>query len=183
MTGLVPAADGAAPVSPWAAPLEIARATGMPEDAVTAYLDRLRNRWQKSVRALTSVRDDLVTILGAHSARRTRPASAWTSRSFISYPAAITDCDKGLPADRLGRLGPQGPGHRPAGLAGGRDRARSDLMNRGPWPGNDRSLAFLVPVTHQLSRCVIRRSARHGTGCPIRGLRHCLDYFIRTLNC
>ena len=66
VTGLAPAADGAAPVSPWAAPLEIARATGLPEDEVTAHLDRLRNRWQKSVRALTSVREDLVTILGAH---------------------------------------------------------------------------------------------------------------------
>ena len=65
--GLARAADGAARrVSPWAAPLEIARATGLPETEVTAHLDRLRNRWQKSVKALTPVRDDLVEILRAH---------------------------------------------------------------------------------------------------------------------
>ena len=68
MTGLAPAADGAAPVSPWAAPLEIARATGLPEDEVTAHLERLRNRWQKSVKALTSVREDL-----GDDPRRPRP--------------------------------------------------------------------------------------------------------------
>ncbi len=66
VTGLAPAADGADPVSPWAAPLEIARATGLPEAEVTALLDRLRNRWQKSVKSLTSVREDLASILGAH---------------------------------------------------------------------------------------------------------------------
>ena len=53
-------------VSPWAGPLEIARATGLPETEVAAHLDRLRNRWQKSVKALTPVRDDLVEILRAH---------------------------------------------------------------------------------------------------------------------
>ena len=46
-------ATAAPPVSPWAAPLEIARATGLPETEVAAHLDRLRNRWQKSVKALT----------------------------------------------------------------------------------------------------------------------------------
>ena len=66
VTGLAPAADGAARVSPWATPLEIARATGLPEDEVIALLDRLRNRWQKSVKALTSVREDLQEILAAH---------------------------------------------------------------------------------------------------------------------
>lgn len=66
VTGLAPAADRAAPVSPWATPLEIARATGLPEDEVIALLDRLRNRWQKSVKALTSVRQDLMEILAAH---------------------------------------------------------------------------------------------------------------------
>jgi serine/threonine protein kinase len=65
--GLVRAADGAtSSVSPWAAPLEIARATGLPEAEVAAHLDRLRNRWQKSVKALTTVREDLVEILGMH---------------------------------------------------------------------------------------------------------------------
>jgi serine/threonine protein kinase len=66
VTGLAPAADGAVPVSPWATPLEIARATGLSEDEVMVLLDRLRNRWQKSVKALTSVREDLVEILAAH---------------------------------------------------------------------------------------------------------------------
>ena len=66
ITGLASAAPGAAPVSPWAAPLDIARATQLPEAEVTAHLDRLRNRWQKSVKALTPVRDDLADILAAH---------------------------------------------------------------------------------------------------------------------
>lgn len=66
VAGLAPAADGAAPVSPWAAPLEIARATGLTEAQVTAHLDRLRNRGQKSVPPLTSVREDLMEILSAH---------------------------------------------------------------------------------------------------------------------
>jgi serine/threonine protein kinase len=65
VTGLAPGPTGR-PVSPWAAPLEIARTTGMPETEVTAHLERLRNRWQKSVKALTPVRDDLVEILRAH---------------------------------------------------------------------------------------------------------------------
>jgi hypothetical protein len=66
ITGLAPAAPGTAPVSPWAAPLRVARATQLPEAEVTARLDRLRSRWQKSVKALTPVRDDLVEILAAH---------------------------------------------------------------------------------------------------------------------
>ena len=65
--GLSQAEDELArPVSPWAAPLEIANATGLPETEVTAHLDRLRNRWQKSVKALTPVRDDLVETLREH---------------------------------------------------------------------------------------------------------------------
>jgi serine/threonine protein kinase len=65
VTGLGGAANGRQ-ASPWAAPLEIARVTGLAEPEVTAHLDRLRNRWQKSVKALTPVRDDLVEILRAH---------------------------------------------------------------------------------------------------------------------
>jgi serine/threonine protein kinase len=94
VTGLAPAADGAAPVSPWAAPLEIARATGMPEDEVTAHLERLRNRWQKSVRALTSVREDLVTILGAHG-------RVLGSRQLAAGLLAKRGADKDDPAERL----------------------------------------------------------------------------------
>ena len=59
-------APRAASVSPWAAQLEIARVTGLAEAEVTAHLDRLRNRWQKSVPALTPVREDLVEILQEH---------------------------------------------------------------------------------------------------------------------
>jgi hypothetical protein len=79
VTGRAPATGGAAPVSPWATPLEIARATGLTETEVTAHLDRLRNRWQKSVKPLTSVREDLLEILEAHgrTSRRTgRPPRA-----------------------------------------------------------------------------------------------------------
>ena len=94
VTGLAPAADGAAPVSPWAAPLEIARATGLPEDEVTAHLDRLRNRWQKSVRALTSVREDLVTILGAHG-------RVLGSRQLAAGLLAKRGAETGDPAQRL----------------------------------------------------------------------------------
>ena len=94
VTGLAPAADGAAPVSPWAAPLEIARATGLPEDEVTAHLDRLRNRWQKSVRALTSVREDLVTILGAHG-------RVLGSRQLAAGLLAKRGAETGDPAERL----------------------------------------------------------------------------------
>jgi serine/threonine protein kinase len=63
--GLAPGKNGRT-VSPWAAQQEIARATGLPEAEVAAHLERLRNRWQKSVPALTPVRDDLVEILQEH---------------------------------------------------------------------------------------------------------------------
>lgn len=65
MTGLAPGKDGR-PVSPWASQQEIARASGMPEADVAAHLERLRNRWIKSVPALTPVREDLVEILREH---------------------------------------------------------------------------------------------------------------------
>ena len=94
MTGLAPAADGAAPVSPWAAPLEIARATGLSEDEVTAHLDRLRNRWQKSVKALTSVREDLVEILAAHG-------RVLGSRQLAAGLLAKRGAETGDPAERL----------------------------------------------------------------------------------
>jgi serine/threonine protein kinase len=65
VTGLAGGKDSKA-VSPWAAQQEIARATGLPESEVAAHLERLRNRWAKSVPALTRVRDDLVEILAEH---------------------------------------------------------------------------------------------------------------------
>ena len=64
VVGLAGAPGGVA--SPWAAQLEIARVTGIAEAEVAAHLDRLRNRWQKSVTALTPVREDLVEILQEH---------------------------------------------------------------------------------------------------------------------
>jgi serine/threonine protein kinase len=93
--GLARAADGGPLwVSPWAAPLEIARATGLPEAEVTARLDRLRNRWQKSVKALTPVRDDLVEILRAHGR-----VLGW--RQLAAGLLACRGAEIGDPAERL----------------------------------------------------------------------------------
>jgi serine/threonine protein kinase len=93
--GLVRAADGdTRPVSPWAAPLEIARATGLAETEVAAHLDRLRNRWQKSVKALTPVRDDLVEILRAHGR-----VLGW--RQLAAGLLARRGAEIGDPAERL----------------------------------------------------------------------------------
>ena len=94
VTGLAPAADGAAPVSPWAAPLEVARATGLSEDEVTAHLDRLRNRWLKSVKALTPVREDLVEILAAHG-------RVLGSRQLAAGLLAKRGAETSDPAERL----------------------------------------------------------------------------------
>jgi serine/threonine protein kinase len=65
VTGLAPAGGGA-PVPPWASQRNVAVATGIPEPEVAACLDRLRNRWAKSVKALTPVRDELTEILAGH---------------------------------------------------------------------------------------------------------------------
>jgi serine/threonine protein kinase len=64
--GLAPARENRAPVSPWASQRDIATATGIPEADVAAHLDRLRNRWAKSVKALTPLRGELTEILAAH---------------------------------------------------------------------------------------------------------------------
>lgn len=65
--GLAPAGEeGTEPVSPWASQRAIAQATGISEADVAASLERLRNRWRKSVPALTPVRDELTEILAAH---------------------------------------------------------------------------------------------------------------------
>ncbi|MGH3165543.1 MAG: protein kinase domain-containing protein, partial [Trebonia sp.] len=64
--GLVPARENGDRVSPWASQHDIAEATGIPEPKVAEHLDRLRNRWLKSVPALTPVRDELTEILAAH---------------------------------------------------------------------------------------------------------------------
>lgn len=65
VVGLAPGKDGRT-VSPCASQQEIAQATGLPETEVAAHLARLRNRWQKSVPALTPLRDDIVEILQEH---------------------------------------------------------------------------------------------------------------------
>ena len=126
VTGLAPAADGAAPVSPWAAPLEIARATGLPEEEVTAHLDRLRNRWQKSVKALTSVREDLVEILarprprpGLAAARR-RPAGPARRRASAIRPSGCGWPRSASAPPSRPRSAATPPGWRPAADAVGR---------------------------------------------------------------
>jgi hypothetical protein len=63
--GLAPGKDGQH-VSPWASQQGIARAADISEADVAAHLERLRNRWIKSVPALTPVREDLVEILREH---------------------------------------------------------------------------------------------------------------------
>jgi hypothetical protein len=63
LTGL----DGAPPrVPPWADQREITAATGLIEEEVAARLGRLRNRWAKSVPALTPLRDDVLCMLEDH---------------------------------------------------------------------------------------------------------------------
>ena len=95
VVGLAGAADaGAGRVSPWAAPLEVSRATGLSETEVTAHLDRLRNRWQKSVKALTQVREDLVEILHAHGR-----VLGW--RQLAAGLLARRGAEIGDPAERL----------------------------------------------------------------------------------
>ena len=51
---------------PWANQHEIAADTGLPHDEVATRLDRLRNRWAKSVPALTPMRDDVLRMLEDH---------------------------------------------------------------------------------------------------------------------
>ena len=59
--------DGAPPqVPPWANQREIAAGTGLAHEEVAARLDRLRNRWAKSVPALTPMRDDVLRMLEDH---------------------------------------------------------------------------------------------------------------------
>lgn len=65
VTGLAPGASGRM-VSPWAGQQDVARVTGLPAADVDTHLQRLRNRWRKSVPALKPVRDDLVEILAEH---------------------------------------------------------------------------------------------------------------------
>jgi serine/threonine protein kinase len=67
VVGLIPVAGtGTLPVSPWADQREIARLTGMADQEVAGHLDRLRNRWTKSVPELTQVREDVAAILREH---------------------------------------------------------------------------------------------------------------------
>jgi serine/threonine protein kinase len=56
--------DGAPPQLPtWANQYEIAESIGLAKEEVVAHLDRLRNRWAKSVPALTPLREDLLQML------------------------------------------------------------------------------------------------------------------------
>jgi serine/threonine protein kinase len=54
------------PVAPWAGQREIERKTGRGPEEVTGLVGRLRERWAKSVPAVTRVRDDVVAILAEH---------------------------------------------------------------------------------------------------------------------
>ncbi len=54
------------PVPPWADQREIAQRSGLSDDRVAGLLARFRERWAKSAPALTSLRGDVVTILGEH---------------------------------------------------------------------------------------------------------------------
>ena len=59
--------DGTPPqIPPWADQREITEATGLTEDEVSARLGRLRNRWAKSVPALTPLREDVLQMLEDH---------------------------------------------------------------------------------------------------------------------
>ena len=63
----LPDSDGhPSPVVPWAGQREIERITGRPQEEVTGLLDRLHERWAKSVPAVTRVREDVVAILADH---------------------------------------------------------------------------------------------------------------------
>ena len=59
--------DGDVPqLPPWANQPEIAAGTGLAQEEVAARLDRLRNRWAKSVPAITPLRDDVLHMLEDH---------------------------------------------------------------------------------------------------------------------
>ena len=63
----LPDSDGhPSPVAPWAGQREIERITGRGQEEVTSLLDRLHERWAKSVPAVTRVREDVVAILADH---------------------------------------------------------------------------------------------------------------------
>ena len=64
--GLPDAQGHPSPVRPWASQRDIERTTGRSQEEVSGLLSRLRERWAKSVPAVTAVREDVVVILGEH---------------------------------------------------------------------------------------------------------------------
>ena len=64
--GLPDAQGHPSPVRPWAAQRDIEHATERSQEEVSGLLARLRQRWAKSVPAVTAVRQDVLTILGEH---------------------------------------------------------------------------------------------------------------------
>lgn len=78
----------------WAERAEIARDLGMSVAEVAAHLERLRARWAKSVRELTSVRDDVVDLVREHG--RVTGADQVAAALLAHRGAALDD-----PAERL----------------------------------------------------------------------------------
>jgi serine/threonine protein kinase len=64
--GLPDAQGHPSPVRPWAAQRDIERVTGRSQEEVSGLLARLRERWAKSVPAVTAVREDVLAILAEH---------------------------------------------------------------------------------------------------------------------
>jgi serine/threonine protein kinase len=86
--------DGRPPVATWANQREIASATGLAESDVTASLDRLRQRWGKSVPAVKPLRDDVTAILADHGR-----VLEW--RQLATALLARRGCDLDDPSARL----------------------------------------------------------------------------------
>lgn len=85
--------DGRSPQVPtWADQREIARLCGLSDDQVAGLLTRFRERWAKSVPPLTSLRKDVVDILGEHGrvleARQVAAALLACRGSELDEPAA-----------------------------------------------------------------------------------------------
>jgi serine/threonine protein kinase len=86
--------DDRPPVATWANQRDIAAATGLAEPDVAASLDRLRQRWAKSVPALRPLRDDVAAILADHG-------RVLEFRQLATALLARRGCDLDDPAARL----------------------------------------------------------------------------------
>ena len=146
--GLPDAEGRPSPVRPWAGQRDIERTTGRGQEEVTGLLARLRERWAKSVPAVTAVREDVVAILAEHGRvlegnqiaaallmRRGSdledPSTGWTWPRVCARAAIDTEDPAGAPAaGRAARGRPRArrphPGRRSRRPRGGRpDRLRA----------------------------------------------------------